>query len=117
MLLCLHNYNRNIYARQKEAEKLSLLEWFANEYRRFGCSLEFVTTKSQEGSQFCRVQKLSGKACTGVQGLSPDLSTHVLSEKFHRALKMDELHGEPKLASNFIMRLSNSVQFQSDSGG
>ncbi|PHT52415.1 Eukaryotic peptide chain release factor subunit 1-1 [Capsicum baccatum] len=35
-------------------EKLSLLEWFANEYRRFGCSLEFVTTKSQEGSQFCR---------------------------------------------------------------
>ncbi|CAH9086472.1 unnamed protein product [Cuscuta epithymum] len=35
-------------------EKLSLLEWFANEYRRFGCSLEFVTNKSQEGSQFCR---------------------------------------------------------------
>ncbi|KAJ8618763.1 hypothetical protein MRB53_014949 [Persea americana] len=35
-------------------EKLPLLEWFANEYRRFGCSLEFVTNKSQEGSQFCR---------------------------------------------------------------
>ncbi|CAH9093221.1 unnamed protein product [Cuscuta europaea] len=35
-------------------EKMSLLEWFANEYRRFGCSLEFVTNKSQEGSQFCR---------------------------------------------------------------
>ncbi|CAL5184888.1 unnamed protein product [Lathyrus oleraceus] len=35
-------------------EKLSLLEWFANEYRRFGCTLEFVTNKSQEGSQFCR---------------------------------------------------------------
>ena len=35
-------------------EKISLLEWFANEYRRFGCSLEFVTNKSQEGSQFCR---------------------------------------------------------------
>ncbi|CAE6226877.1 unnamed protein product [Arabidopsis arenosa] len=35
-------------------EKLSLLEWLANEYRRFGCALEFVTNKSQEGSQFCR---------------------------------------------------------------
>lgn len=35
-------------------EKISLLEWFANEYRKFGCTLEFVTNKSQEGSQFCR---------------------------------------------------------------
>ncbi|KAJ6713615.1 EUKARYOTIC PEPTIDE CHAIN RELEASE FACTOR SUBUNIT 1-2 [Salix viminalis] len=30
-------------------EKLPLLEWFANEYKRFGCALEFVTNKSQEG--------------------------------------------------------------------
>ncbi|GFY96495.1 eukaryotic release factor 1-3 [Actinidia rufa] len=29
-------------------EKMSLLEWFANEYKRFGCTLEFVTNKSQE---------------------------------------------------------------------
>ncbi|KAL9386761.1 hypothetical protein Peur_019885 [Populus x canadensis] len=35
-------------------DKMPLLEWFANEYRRFGCTLEFVTNKSQEGSQFCR---------------------------------------------------------------
>ncbi|KAK4385457.1 Eukaryotic peptide chain release factor subunit-3 [Sesamum angolense] len=35
-------------------EKMPLLEWFANEYRNFGCSLEFVTNRSQEGSQFCR---------------------------------------------------------------
>jgi peptide chain release factor subunit 1 len=35
-------------------DKTPLLEWFANEYKRFGCSLEFVTNKSQEGSQFCR---------------------------------------------------------------
>ncbi|KAA8522521.1 hypothetical protein F0562_013118 [Nyssa sinensis] len=35
-------------------EKGSLLEWFANDYKRFGCTLEFVTNKSQEGSQFCR---------------------------------------------------------------
>nr|GEY47522.1 hypothetical protein [Tanacetum cinerariifolium] len=31
-----------------------LLEWFANEYRKFGCTLEFVTNKSQEGSQLFR---------------------------------------------------------------
>nr|CAD1828390.1 unnamed protein product [Ananas comosus var. bracteatus] len=35
-------------------DKTALLEWFANEYRQFGCTLEFVTNKSQEGSQFCR---------------------------------------------------------------
>jgi len=35
-------------------EKLSLLEWLANSYKKFGCTLEFITNKSQEGSQFCR---------------------------------------------------------------
>eukprot|EP01118_Nematostelium_gracile_P008106 TRINITY_DN266_c0_g1_i1.p1 TRINITY_DN266_c0_g1~~TRINITY_DN266_c0_g1_i1.p1 ORF type:complete len:452 (+),score=145.27 TRINITY_DN266_c0_g1_i1:147-1502(+) len=35
-------------------EKLSLLEWFANNYKKFGAVLEFITNKSQEGSQFCK---------------------------------------------------------------
>jgi peptide chain release factor subunit 1 len=35
-------------------EKMLLLEWFAENYQKFGCTLEFVTNKSQEGSQFCR---------------------------------------------------------------
>ena len=35
-------------------EKILLVEWIANEYKKFGCILEFVTDKSQEGSQFCR---------------------------------------------------------------
>ncbi|KAL7265706.1 hypothetical protein ACSBR1_003483 [Camellia fascicularis] len=35
-------------------DKTTLLEWFANEYKKFGCTLEFVTNKSHEGSQFCR---------------------------------------------------------------
>jgi peptide chain release factor subunit 1 len=35
-------------------ETITLLEWFANEYRKFGCTMEFVTNRSQEGSQFCR---------------------------------------------------------------
>ncbi|KAJ8528129.1 hypothetical protein K7X08_021821 [Anisodus acutangulus] len=77
-------------------DKLSLLEWFANEYRRFGCSLEFVTNKSQEQLPTSQipVQKLSEKACIGVQGmsLSPDSSAHVLSEIFLGALKMENLN-------------------------
>lgn len=35
-------------------EAISLVEWFANNYKRFGANLEFVTNRSQEGSQFCR---------------------------------------------------------------
>ncbi|MCL7044561.1 hypothetical protein MKW94_003621 [Papaver nudicaule] len=41
-------------AELKVLDKQSLLEWFATEYKQFGCALEFVTDKSQEGSQFCR---------------------------------------------------------------
>ncbi|XP_065916967.1 eukaryotic peptide chain release factor subunit 1-like [Dysidea avara] len=36
-------------------EKISLLEWLANKYKDFGVTLEIVTDKSQEGSQFCKV--------------------------------------------------------------
>jgi len=35
-------------------EKISLLEWFANNYKRFGANLEFITNRSQEGTQFCK---------------------------------------------------------------
>ncbi|KAL7117344.1 hypothetical protein ACP275_03G066400 [Erythranthe tilingii] len=35
-------------------EEMPLVEWFANEYINFGCSIEFVTNRSQEGSQFCK---------------------------------------------------------------
>jgi len=35
-------------------EKQLLVEWFAENYKTFGCSLEFVTNKSQEGSQFVK---------------------------------------------------------------
>lgn len=34
--------------------KEPLLEWIANNYKKFGCALEFVTNRSQEGSQFCK---------------------------------------------------------------
>merc|ERR1712166_586612 len=35
-------------------EKLQLVEWFANNYKNFGADLEFVSDRSQEGSQFVR---------------------------------------------------------------
>lgn len=35
-------------------EKLPLLEWFAEKYKEFGASLEFITNRSQEGSQFVK---------------------------------------------------------------
>ena len=40
---------------------MPLLEWFANNYTRFGCKLEFVTDRSQEGTQLCR--GFGGLAC------------------------------------------------------
>mmetsp|Transcript_65375 Transcript_65375/g.206581 ORF Transcript_65375/g.206581 Transcript_65375/m.206581 type:complete len:397 (+) Transcript_65375:727-1917(+) len=38
----------------QEGGKNSMLEWLASEYKKFGCTLEFITNRSQEGSQFCR---------------------------------------------------------------
>ncbi|KAK6174765.1 eukaryotic peptide chain release factor subunit 1 [Patella vulgata] len=35
-------------------EQVSLLEWFANNYKNFGATLEIITDKSQEGAQFVR---------------------------------------------------------------
>ena len=35
-------------------EPVPLTEWFASNFRRFGCRLEFVTNKSENGSQFCK---------------------------------------------------------------
>jgi peptide chain release factor subunit 1 len=35
-------------------EQVSLVEWYANNYKNFGATLEFITNRSQEGSQFCK---------------------------------------------------------------
>ncbi|KAI8892086.1 Erf1 C-Domain, &quotclosed', partial [Globomyces pollinis-pini] len=35
-------------------EQVTLLEWLAENYKQYGCALEFVTNKSQEGSQFVK---------------------------------------------------------------
>ncbi|CAG8442356.1 17156_t:CDS:10 [Acaulospora morrowiae] len=36
------------------SDRLPLLEWFADHYKEFGATLEFVTNRSQEGSQFVK---------------------------------------------------------------
>lgn len=35
-------------------ESLPLLEWLANSYKQFGATLEIITDKSQEGSQYVK---------------------------------------------------------------
>lgn len=35
-------------------ESMPLLEWFANNYKKFGATLEIVSDRSQEGSQFVK---------------------------------------------------------------
>ena len=41
-------------AQLEVVDKVTLVEWLANNYKTFGAALEFVTDRSQEGSQFCR---------------------------------------------------------------
>lgn len=45
-------------------ESQQLLEWLANNYKTFGATLEIITDKSQEGSQFVRgFGGIGGKCC------------------------------------------------------
>ena len=51
----------NEHVRDKESgvdleiiDKMPMLEWLAEEYKKFGCALEIISDKSQEGNQFCR---------------------------------------------------------------
>lgn len=51
--------NRNVAFRQtgvemELVESTALLEWFANNYKNFGATLEIITDKSQEGAQFVK---------------------------------------------------------------
>ncbi|GAA5968881.1 hypothetical protein JCM8115_006481 [Rhodotorula mucilaginosa] len=39
---------------EQAAEPMNLLEWFSEKYKDFGAELEFVTNRSQEGSQFVK---------------------------------------------------------------
>uniref|UniRef100_A0A7N8XX40 Eukaryotic peptide chain release factor subunit 1 n=1 Tax=Mastacembelus armatus TaxID=205130 RepID=A0A7N8XX40_9TELE len=44
----------HVVPRVSDSDCMPLLEWFANNYKKFGATLEIVTDKSQEGSQFVK---------------------------------------------------------------
>jgi len=50
----LYNFLPRAGVELETAEKLPLVEWFATNYKNFGATLEFVTNRSQEGSQFVK---------------------------------------------------------------
>lgn len=51
LIICL---SRQTGQEHELIEVMPLLEWFANSYKKFGATLEIVTDKSQEGSQFVK---------------------------------------------------------------
>ena len=36
-------------------DQMPLLEWFAENYKKFGCRMEFITDRSQEGPNLQRI--------------------------------------------------------------
>ncbi|KAJ8605515.1 hypothetical protein CTAYLR_000050 [Chrysophaeum taylorii] len=68
-------------------ESISLVEWFANNYKTFGTTLEFVTNRSQEGSQFCR----------GFGGIGGILRWRVDFLELEMAAEMDDLQSQEQL--------------------
>nr|Q9GR88.1 RecName: Full=Eukaryotic peptide chain release factor subunit 1; Short=Eukaryotic release factor 1; Short=eRF1 [Polyandrocarpa misakiensis]BAB20047.1 putative eukaryotic petide chain release factor subunit 1 [Polyandrocarpa misakiensis] len=49
-----HFTDKDTGVEMEMVESCSLLEWFANNYKKFGSTLEIVTDRSQEGSQFVK---------------------------------------------------------------
>jgi len=49
-----HYRDEKTGAELEVVESISFIEWLANNYKRFGAELEFITNRSQEGSQFCK---------------------------------------------------------------
>jgi len=37
-----------------DVEEMQLVDWLAQNYQKFGCQLEIITNRSQEGTQFVR---------------------------------------------------------------
>jgi len=67
-------------------EKESLVEWFANHYKDFGCNLEFVTDKSGEGTQFV-------KGFGGIGGILRWKVDFIEMNHFEEAATLDKKQG------------------------
>jgi peptide chain release factor subunit 1 len=62
-------------------DKMSLLDWFSTNFKNFGCKLQFISNRSQEGAQFC-------KGFGGIGGLlryTVDFSTMETAEEEEEA--------------------------------
>jgi peptide chain release factor subunit 1 len=46
--------NPEVFKDHEQVARDSLVDWFAENYKRFGAVLQFVTNKSQQGSQFVK---------------------------------------------------------------
>ncbi|KAG2546604.1 hypothetical protein PVAP13_9KG035000 [Panicum virgatum] len=66
-------------------DKTSLLEWFANEYKEFGCTLEFVTNKSQEVHSFAE-DLVASVACCAINWISALLMRFLMTRGYMRTL-------------------------------
>ncbi len=64
-------------------EKEPLVEWFANNYKSFGCNLEFVTDRSSEGTQFV-------KGFGGIGGILRWKVDFAEMSQYEHAAKMDK---------------------------
>lgn len=51
-IFCFKKFQSGVELELMECQPL--LEWLANNYKSFGATLEIITDKSQEGSQFVR---------------------------------------------------------------
>lgn len=71
-----HFHDKETGVELETIESIPMIEWFANNYKNWGCELEFISDKSQEGSQYC-------KGFGGIGGIlrfKPELSVPVQDE-------------------------------------
>lgn len=82
-----------------------MLEWFANNYKKFGAALEFITNRSQEGSQFCKGfggiggllrYKVNFDATEVVEDDDDDLDAYFWRRASHAQLRALEQQQQPQ---------------------
>lgn len=73
-------------------ERMTLVEWLANNYKSFGAALEFVTDRSQEGSQFCK----------GFGGIGALLRWKVDFAELEMLAEMDNNHNIDSVDDSFM---------------
>ena len=64
-------------------DSMPLLEWLANNYKQFGATLEIITDRSQEGSQYVKgFGGIGGKICLHYACILLELTIYSFDEDF-----------------------------------